>query len=136
MKNPVIGTAPCDHIGCTETVTVHEVKRGGSNHRGQLYTRCPGCGCDQTSGKRRQQWLLDHTIPRSEFVEMFEFKQKAGETAVPDDTGRETIGVGHNDEKPGKPDDSAVSDEKSPALVFGILGLVVVSGLALLGLKK
>ena len=132
IKNPVIGTAPCDHIGCTETVTVHEVKRGGSSHRGQLYTRCPGCGCDQTSGKRRQQWLLDNTTPRAEFSELFEFKKQNSENAVSDDSNNQT----DESEKPEKADDSAVSDKKSSGIAVGIIGLIAVSGLALLGLKK
>lgn len=131
-KNQVIGTAPCDQTGCTETMTVHEVKRGGSTHRGQLYTRCPGCGCNQTTGKLRQQWLIDNTLARPEYVELFEFKKKAGDNTVSDDIEKKT----DDTDEPEKASDSAVSSGKSSGAVVGILGLIVVSGLALLGLKK
>lgn len=136
MNNPVIGSAPCDHVGCGETVTVHEVKRGGSSRKGQLYTRCPGCGCDQTSGARRQQWLIDNTTPRAEYKDLFKFKVKTDSSAVSDDFNESVTET----EKAEKPDSSAVSseaaDKKPPVFVMGIVGLVVVSGLALIGLKK
>jgi len=132
---PVIATAPCDQAGCTETMTLHEVKRGGSQHRGQIYTRCPSCGCNQTTGKLRQQWLIENATPRPGYGELFEFKKKAGDDTVSDGIKPDPDNA-ISDEELKEAIKNTVSDKKSPGVALGILGFMVVGGLALLGLKK
>lgn len=55
--NPVLGElrSPCSI--CDEGVKVMQAKRSG----GHLYTRCE-CGLNQSSGKKRQQWVWDNAL--------------------------------------------------------------------------
>ena len=56
MANEVLGYCPCP--SCDGEVEVMQAKRQGKH----LYSRCrDGCGLDQRTGKKPQQWLWDNT---------------------------------------------------------------------------
>ena len=55
VNNPVIGTVPCYNRGCTEIASVHQIQKG--SREGELYTRCPECKCNQSTGRPFQKYL-------------------------------------------------------------------------------
>ncbi|NRB66670.1 MAG: hypothetical protein HRU48_04745 [Vibrio sp.] len=75
-KNPIKGYIACPTQGCGEVCTVHAVgehrlMHGGEvpkNKRrlGQLYTICPNCKTNQSSGKPFQTWLETTMKPTKE----------------------------------------------------------------------
>lgn len=72
-KNPIKGYVKCQTKGCTEICTVHAVGEHKAqttgevpkNKRrlGQLYTICPVCKTNQSSGEKVQKWLADAMRP-------------------------------------------------------------------------
>ncbi len=124
--NPVIGTVVCSDVECTEQATVHQVASG--TRKGQLYLRCPECGCDQRKAKSLQK----HIRTKADFREGFEHLAESG-------TGTENEDI-QEDEKMDIPEDETPAEQSSgkhgPLAVAGVVVASLV-GLALgLGGRK
>lgn len=123
--NPVIGTVVCSDVECTEQATVHQVASG--TRKGQLYLRCPECGCDQRKAKSLQK----HIRTKADFREGFEHLAEAG-------TGTENEDI-QEDEKTDIPEDEQAEQPRGKRGLLAVAGVAVVSvvGLALgLGGRK
>lgn len=123
--NPVIGTVVCSDIECTEQATVHQVASG--TRKGQLYLRCPECGCDQRKAKSLQK----HIRTKADFREGFEHLAESG-------TGTENEDI-PEDEKTDIPEDEPAEQPKGKHGLLAVVGVAVVSvvGLAVgLGGRK
>jgi hypothetical protein len=130
--NPVIGTVVCFSPGCDESATVHQIMSG--SREGELYTRCPECKANQSTGKPFQKYLHEKAF----FRPGFEHLQDA-EAEPDEELEAEALEVEATDQdKITQAENSQVSN-KRPGLALvasvvgvGLLGLV---GFAL-GVKK
>lgn len=111
--NPVIGTVACSDIECDQQATVHQVARG--TRKGQLYLRCPECGCDQRKAKSLQK----HIRTKADFREGFEHLAETG-------TGSDQ----ETESTDNQSDETTTDEAEAPAKEGRGNGLLAVAGVA------
>lgn len=125
VKNrPVVGTCECPNKGCNEQVTVHQVQ--GGSRKGMLYSRCPKCGPNQSSGATQKHYLATMT-PRPGYEDLLD--KPIGEIyqepdQVDDQDNQETV-----------IDDDQEPTSKAGGIIAGI-GVVALVIAGIFGVKK
>jgi len=130
--NPVIGTVVCFTPGCDESASVHQIMSG--SREGELYTRCPECKCNQSTGKLFQKYLHE----KSDFREGHEHLS-TNEAEQNEELEAEALEVEEAEQNESTQAEKTQANNERPGLALvasvvgvGILGLV---GFAL-GVKK
>jgi len=124
--NPVIGTVNCFSPGCEETASVHQIATG--SREGELYTRCPECKANQSTGRPFQKYLVENADFR-EGYEHLSVKPEVKETE-PDE-------IVETERTETETDEVDQVTEKSGSGLLGA-GLLVIGGLlaVIVGVKK
>lgn len=136
VNRPVIGTVKCFTPGCDEQATVHCVERGA--RAGYLYSRCPECKCNQSTGALFQKYLRQHTEFRPEYqgaawpvTSIHETEPGQTDLAEPD---AQPVAEPETDQD-GETGEPQAERGAGGAIAAG-LGLIVGIGLIAIGVKK
>jgi len=121
--NPVIGTVTCFSPGCDETASVHQIATG--SREGELYTRCPECKANQSTGKPFQKYLGSNADFREGF-ESLSTKDQVPETEQDEETVIDEDEVLEGELMPiDEPEKKSVSG-KTIGVVIGVVALALL----------
>ena len=129
VNRPVIGTVKCFTQGCDETATVHQVQKGA--RKGELYTRCPACGCNQSRGALFQSYLVGETEFRPDAAELLPIPGAVMKPETQAETQAEQVsdpGETQEEAQPEPEPETAPETRRRPG------GKIVLAGLGITGL--